>query len=104
MRQFAVMDPHEPRLLDLMFNCRVQGKRVEHAVVRFLLNPFASGYKKNFYADYRRTTRNAAAGRVFDDIGFEALEESEGLLALDFNREDALAEDEIVTIKNAVGE
>ena len=100
---FAVMDPHEPRLLDLMPSCRVQGKRVEHAVVRFLLKRFASGHKKNFYANYRRTTRNAAAGRVFDDIGFEALEESEGILSLVFNREHALAEDEIVTIRNVVG-
>jgi FkbH-like protein len=96
---FAVIEPQEPRLLDLMFSCRVQGKRVEHAVLLFLLKRFVDGGKKDFYANYCRTPRNAVAGRVFDDIGFEALQESEGILSLVFKGEHALAEDDVVTIR-----
>ena len=44
---FGVVDIRVPLLLDLMFSCRIQGKRVEHAVLSFLLKRFVSGKKQD---------------------------------------------------------
>jgi HAD-superfamily phosphatase, subfamily IIIC/FkbH-like domain len=69
---FAVVETSAPRLLDLMFSCRVQGKRVEHAFLAFLLNRFLRRPGEDFHAAYRRTTKNAPAGKVFEEMGFES--------------------------------
>lgn len=66
---FAVIDTREPRLQDLMFSCRVQGKKVEHAVLRHFLRRFADG--RTFYATFRQTPKNANPGKVFAEVGFE---------------------------------
>ena len=95
---FAVVDTRQPCLVDLMFSCRVQAKRVEHAVLAFLLRRFAANGARDFLAKYRRTERNAAAGRVFDEVGFEAIGDSDGVLSLVFRRGNSLADDGIVTM------
>lgn len=81
---FAVVDIREPRLLDLMFSCRVQAKRVEHAVLVFLLKRFVSSRHQDFYATYRRTSKNAASGKVFEETGFERVADNEGVSSLVF--------------------
>jgi FkbH-like protein len=95
---FAVVDTRQPCLIDLMFSCRVQAKRVEHAVLAFLLRRFAPNDTRDFFAKHRKTERNAAAGKVFDEMGFEAIGESDGVLSLVFRRGTALADDGIVTM------
>jgi FkbH-like protein len=94
---FAVVDARQPCLVDLMFSCRVQAKRVEHAVLTFLLQRFAAG-KKDFFAKYRRTERNAAAGKVFEEMGFEIAGESDGVLSLVFHGGCSIRNDGIVTM------
>jgi FkbH-like protein len=96
---FAVVDVQQPCVVDLMFSCRVQAKRVEHAVLTFLLQKFAAG-EKDFFAMYRRTERNAAAGKVFEEMGFEIAGESDGVLSLVFRSGRAIADDGIVTMVN----
>jgi FkbH-like protein len=95
---FAVVDPRIPSLLDLMFSCRVQGKRVEHAVLTFLLRRFASRDGADFYANYRRSARNAASGKVFEEIGFELASEKDGISVLVFRGTRDIPDDRIVTI------
>ena len=96
---FAVVDTRERRLLDLMFSCRVQHKRVEHAVLSFLLRRFAGVHPRDFYALYRRTPKNAPAGRVFDDMGFECIGETDGVSLLVFRRGQVVPDDQIVTVE-----
>jgi FkbH-like protein len=96
---FAVADRREPRLLDLMFSCRVQGKRVEHAVLAFLLKRFVDGEGRDFWADFRRTAQNAAAGRVFEEMGFDAAGERDGALSLVFRRGHEVLDEGIVAIR-----
>jgi FkbH-like protein len=67
---FAIVDSREPRLTDLMFSCRIQSKRVEHAFLSYVLAKYTSEGKESFYADYRKTPRNAPSGQVFEDVGF----------------------------------
>jgi FkbH-like protein len=67
---FAIVDSREPRLTDLMFSCRIQAKRVEHAVLSHIISKYTSETRKIFYANYKKTPRNEPSGRVFDDMGF----------------------------------
>jgi len=95
---FAIVDREVPRLLDLMFSCRVQSKRVEHAILGALLREFADT-DRDFYANYRKTAKNAPAACVFDDVGFEPVGESDGVTSLVFRRGRAIPEDGILHVE-----
>lgn len=85
---FAVVDTNTPRLLDLMFSCRVQGKRVEHSFLAFLLKRYVTDSCRDFHATYRRTAKNAPAGKVFDEMGFESANDGDAsLLVFRYGRE-----------------
>lgn len=99
---FAVVDVRVPRLLDLMFSCRIQGKRVEHAVLSFLLKRFVSAKDQDFHANYRKTSKNAAAGKVFDELGFEPVAEDEGLSSLVFRRGREIHDDQVIRIGSSL--
>ena len=68
---FSIVDRREPRLTDLMFSCRIQSKRVEHAFLRYLFGRYMDAPGRDFWANYRKTTRNAPSGQVFADLGME---------------------------------
>ena len=95
---FALVDTREPRLLDLMFSCRIQSKRVEHAVLSFLLNRFVHALNQDFYVNYRRTAKNAPSGKVFDELGFETAGEDGETTSLVFRRGREIPDDAIVTV------
>jgi FkbH-like protein len=97
---FGIVDTREPRLLDLMFSCRVQSKRVEHAILAFLLKRFRGDSHRDFYANYRKTARNAPGGKVFEEVGFEVLSANEGVTSLVFRGRD-IPDDQIVHIRCA---
>ena len=68
---FAVLDPGPvPRVVDLAFSCRVQAKRVEHAVLVFLMEKYAALGAREFEVFYRASERNAQIAEVFPDLGF----------------------------------
>jgi|tagenome__1003787_1003787.scaffolds.fasta_scaffold20974671_3 FkbH-like protein len=67
---FAVVEKAGPQLIDLMFSCRIQAKRVEHAFLEFLLAWEAEQGHDELLVRYVRTERNSPAGKVFDDLGF----------------------------------
>jgi FkbH-like protein len=100
---FGVVDTREPRLLDLMFSCRIQGKRVEHAFLGHVLAKFSRPERRDFFANFRKTEKNAAPGKVFEEIGFEVVEERAGVLSLRFCKERALPNGEIIRIVEASG-
>jgi len=96
---FALVDSRVPRLLDLMFSCRIQGKRVEHAVLSFLLKRFVSIQAKDFCANYRGTPKNAPAGRVFEELGFECAAENDGVSSFVFKQGREIPDDQVINIK-----
>ncbi len=96
---FALVDLQAPRLLDLMFSCRIQAKRVEHAILGFLLKRFARPGQRDFYANYRKTARNAPSGTVFEQIGFEPVADLDGVTSLVFKAGREIPDDEIVAIQ-----
>ena len=95
---FSVVDSREPRLLDLMFSCRIQGKRVEHAFLSWLLKRYADAGSKDFYADYRETAKNSAAGKVFVEVGFESVLKKDGLESKVFKKSKEIPYDRLITI------
>lgn len=95
---FALVDSREPRLLDLMFSCRIQSKRVEHAVLSFLLKRFVAGKKQDFYANYRKTSKNAPSGKVFEEMGFECVVENDGVSSLVFRHVREIPDDHIISV------
>ena len=95
---FALVDAREPRLLDLMFSCRIQGKRVEHAFLGYLLGKFSRPERRDFFANYRKTKKNEKPGKVFEEIGFECVDERDGLLSLKYPKAQALFQENIIRI------
>jgi FkbH-like protein len=95
---FSVVDSREPRMTDLMFSCRIQAKRVEHALLAYLLRKYREASGSDFWADWRQTPRNAPAGRVFEDIGMEQKGEHDGVTSLVFPVALPIPEDGIIHI------
>ena len=68
---FAVVKRGQvPRVVDLAFSCRVQSKRVEHAVLIFLMQRYAALGAHLLEVSYRATDKNAQVAQVFSDLGF----------------------------------
>ena len=98
---FCVVERSEVRMTDLMFSCRIQGKRVEHAFVSYLIRKHRSMSRGDFSADYRKTTKNSGPGKVFDDLGFSVVREEEGgMRRLLFQRAKAPVDEGIVAIED----
>jgi predicted enzyme involved in methoxymalonyl-ACP biosynthesis len=81
-----------------MFSCRVQSKRVEHAVLSTILQRAREGGPIDVHANYRKTSRNAPSGRVFEDVGFEVASETDGVSSLLFPKDRPVPDDGIVTV------
>ena len=96
---FSVVDRREPRMTDLMFSCRVQSKRVEHAFLAFIIRKYFQESEKDFLASYRKTGKNAPSGRVFTDLGMQEIENKDGVLLLSFPRNQTPPDDGIINIE-----
>ena len=95
---FSIVDSRQPRMTDLMFSCRIQSKRVEHAFLAWLIRRYIAETHKDFFADYRKTPRNAASGQVFADLAMEEVEERDGVLNLRFSVGREVADDGVIAI------
>jgi FkbH-like protein len=95
---FSIVDSREPRMTDLMFSCRIQSKRVEHAFLAYIIRTYVTESGRDFYANYRKTSRNAPSGKVFDDFGMETLTVKDGVASLVFVKGRQVPDDGIVHI------
>ena len=95
---FCIVDSREPRMTDLMFSCRVQSKRVEHAFLGHIIRSCIKDTNKDFLANYRKTPRNAPSGRVFAELGMEEVEVSAGVTSLIFRRNREVPDDGVIKI------
>jgi FkbH-like protein len=95
---FSMVDRREPRMIDLMFSCRVQSKRVEHAFLGYLIRKYTAESGREFAANYRKTDLNAPSGAVFADIGMKEMGVTDGVTSLAFPMDQAPPDDEIVQI------
>jgi FkbH-like protein len=97
---FSVVDRREPRMIDLMFSCRVQSKRVEHAFLAFLIREYFNKTENDFFVSYRKTEKNAPSGQVFWDLGMRQIGNTDGVLLLSFPRNQVPPDDGIIQIES----
>ena len=95
---FSIVDSREPRMTDLAFSCRIQSKRVEHAFLAHLLRKYTQGVGREFWANYRKTPRNAPSGQVFADLGMKEARERGGVTELVFRKGQVILDDGIIRI------
>jgi FkbH-like protein len=95
---FCIVDRREPLMTDLMFSCRAQSKRVEHAFLAAVIRRYIDETGNDFYANYRKTPRNAQSGRVFDHLTMEQVENRDGVLSLRFRKEWAVPDDGVIEV------
>jgi FkbH-like protein len=95
---FCIVDSREPLITDLMFSCRIQAKRVEHAFLAWLIRKYRDTSGGEVWASYRWTERNAPAGKVFSDIGMHEVEKVNGVSRLVFGKDLAVPEDGVIQV------
>lgn len=95
---FSIIDSREPRMTDLMFSCRIQSKRVEHAFLAHVIQKYVSSSGRDFCANYHKTSRNAFSGKVFADLGMEEAGESDGVTSLVFRKNRDIPKDGVIRI------
>jgi FkbH-like protein len=95
---FSVVGKIEPRLLDLMFSCRVQSKRVEHAFLSWLLRKHRGLGQGDFLVDYRKTPKNEPSGTVFQDLGFREDGVADGVTTLRFENARQIPDESVAEV------
>lgn len=95
---FGVVDSREPRLTDLMFSCRVQAKRVEHAFLVHVIQKYRNLADKDFYASYKKSPRNLPSGKVFEDIGMREVGTADGVTDLVMTRGIEVSDDGVIRV------
>ncbi len=95
---FSIVDSREPRMTDLMFSCRIQSKRVEHAFLAHIIKTYVGQSGKDFCANYRKTPKNAPSGKVFADIGMQEIGTSDGVTRLMFPKNKEVPDDGVIRI------
>lgn len=70
---FAILKKREQilEIEDMMFSCRIQGKKIEHSFIAHLVAVGQTIGLEKIHCRFRRTKRNAPAAKLFNDMGFE---------------------------------
>jgi FkbH-like protein len=95
---FGIVDKQIPRITDLMFSCRVQSKRVEHAVLSYILRKYVAESGKDVYTSYRKTPRNEPSGRVFADFGMAEVGIYDGVSDMSFHQDQPVPDDYVIRL------
>jgi FkbH-like protein len=95
---FSIVDSREPRMTDLMFSCRIQSKRVEHAFLTYIIRNYIRELNRDFFANYCKTSRNAPSGKVFCELNMEEVGVSAGVTSLVFRKNREIPDDGVITI------
>ncbi|WP_163921800.1 HAD family hydrolase [Photobacterium sp. Alg240-V54] len=76
----CIIDIQQQRVIDLMFSCRIQSKRVEHAFLGWLLDcAYLSGWKC-LQVEYKPTAKNSQSASVFCDLEFKQIGQNQGVV------------------------
>jgi len=88
-------------ITDLMFSCRVQAKRVEHAFLCRLMQAMKKNGIEEMWANYKQTTKNAQSAQVFYDIPFTLVkvDESRTHHLFHFDLGGELPQQDVITVE-----
>lgn len=93
---FAIIDSASNTIKDLMFSCRIQSKRIEHAFLSFCLKKYLG--EKDFHVEFLKTDRNKFSAQVFEDLNFETLKITGSKHHLIFKKSKAIPEEKIIKV------
>ncbi|NMH87731.1 HAD-IIIC family phosphatase [Flavivirga algicola] len=93
---FGIIKKSENRLIDLMFSCRIQSKRVEHAFLTHILEHYLK--LGDFWVTYNHTEKNKFSAQVFNDFGFEIIQKEDDFRELKFSQDRDIHNDKIITV------
>jgi len=95
---FSIVDSRVPLMTDLMFSCRVQSKRVEHAFLACIIRKYIAVTGRDFVANYRKTPGNTPSGRVFSDMLLQETGIDQGVSRLVFPHDRDVPDDGIIDV------
>ncbi len=93
---FGIIKKSKNRLVDLMFSCRIQSKRVEHAFLTHILERYLES--GDFWVKYNHTEKNKFSAQVFYDFGFETIQKEGAFRELRFSQNRDIHNDNIITV------
>ena len=93
-----MVDLDELYMIDLMFSCRVQSKRVEHAFLHWLLQHYKLLGYKEFSATYNKTEKNTPSGTVFKDMNFRQVALDGSKITYTYDLENRIESEGIVKV------
>jgi FkbH-like protein len=98
---FAILrgEPGFVEVEDMMFSCRVQGKKVEHSFLAHVAGVARAGGGRPLACRFNRTQRNAPAAAVFGDLAFGMRPENRPTL----DAATALPESRPVSVDDQIG-
>jgi FkbH-like protein len=97
----CVMKRNKPEIESFMMSCRVQRKRVEHAVFSWLLKQSREAGFDALTIAYRKTKRNEPSIRMLQELGFDFRPEHDaesGIFVLPTTAE--IADDDVVSLSD----
>lgn len=100
---FAIVERDTPQLIELMFSCRIQAKKVEHGFLAWLLNKYIEEQDQDFWVRFRKTTKNEPSSVVFQELGFNEIDVKEGVTILQFKKNQRIPDEGIIEIKVEAG-
>ncbi len=85
---FAVVEKNSGLVTDMLFSCRVQMKRIEHAFLCNMLQKYKDRNLSEFRVVYCPNKRNSQCAKIFEDLGFEKVNEVKGphIFSFDFKK------------------
>lgn len=99
---FCVLDCKLPSIEAFFMSCRVQRKRVEHAFFAWLSRYLQHNSHGNLSITYRKTAKNDASVRLFQDLGFTLHMSSDETGIFHRSLEDPWPDHDIVMIKDHI--
>ena len=88
-------------MLDLMFSCRVQSKRVEHAFIAFVMRGFVERGVDMFKVRYRPTEKNKSSAGFFWNMGFRDIDNDGEFKILGYDLTLGSPSEDLVTVHAA---
>ncbi|MEH6475010.1 MAG: HAD-IIIC family phosphatase [Sneathiella sp.] len=95
---FSIIRKSDNTMQDLMFSCRIQSKRVDHAFLTHVVTKYHKRDKLSFSIAYQQSAKNTPSAQIFSDMGFVKVGEQGSVSKLSYPENISLPENNIVEV------
>lgn len=95
---FSIVRISDATMQDLMFSCRIQSKRVDHAFLTHVIRKFHQPGKQAFKVEYKESPKNTPSAQIFSDMGFIETDKDDQKSILSYPDDVELPTNNIVTV------